>query len=257
MARPTLRLLSTTPVKGLALAHPEEVRVTAAGVEEDRRFVLVDAEARKHSAPQCGPLATVRAAYRPEQDVLALTLPDGTVVEDRVELAEPIESIFFRGRRTGRVVVGPWAAPLSAVAGTPLRLVKTDRPGAAQDVHPLTVISAASIRDLGRRVDRPDLDGRRFRMTLELDGLEPYEEETWIGRELAVGSAVLRVVDRVPRCVATTRDPSSGERDVDTLAALAAYRRKLDGVALPLGVYAEVVTPGTVAVGDAVTPRSA
>ncbi len=251
MARPMLRRLSTTPVKGLALAHPDAVDVTAAGVEADRRFVLVDAEARKHASPQCGSLATVRAAYRPDEDVLALTFPDGSVVEDRVRLGEPIEAVFFRGRRTGRVVVGPWAAPLSEVAGTPLRLVRTDRPGAAQDVHPLTLISTASVRDLGRRLDRPDLDGRRFRMTLELDGVDAYEEETWIGRDLAVGSAVLRILDRVPRCVATTRDPGTGARDVDTLAALAAYRRKLDGVALPLGVYAEVVSPGTVTVGDA------
>lgn len=254
MTSPRLCRLSTTPVKGLALAHPGAVRVGAAGVEEDRRFLLVDVGAHKHAAPQCGALATVRAAYRPEADVLALTLPDGSVVEDQVTLGEPIESVFPGGTRTGRVVVGPWAGPLSEVAGTPLRLVKTERVGAAQDVHPVTLVSTASVRDLGRRLGRPDLDGRRFRMTLELDGLDPYEEERWIGREVAVGGGVLRILDRVPRCVATTRDPVTGERDVDTLAALAAYRRTLDGVALPLGVYAEVVRPGTLAVGDEVVP---
>jgi hypothetical protein len=250
----TVVRLSTTPVKGLALAHPGAVRVTGAGVEEDRRFVLVDADARKHSSPQSGALATVHGTYDPDEDALTLTLPDGSVVDGVVSLGEPIESVFFRNRRPGRIVIGPWAEPLSEVAGRPLRLVKVDRPGAAQDVHPLTLISTGSIRDLGRRVDRPDLDGRRFRMTVEVDGVEAYGEDAWIGRHVRAGAAVLRIVDRVARCVATTRDPATGARDVDTLAALAAYRRTLDGVALPLGVYAEVVRPGTIAVGDAVAP---
>ncbi len=64
-----------------------------------------------------------------------------------------------------------------------------------------------------------------------------------------VGDAILRVVELVERCVVTTRDPATGERDIDTLAVLKRYRGSLD-----FGVRASVEQPGAVAVGDVVEP---
>ena len=59
----------------------------------------------------------------------------------------------------------------------------------------------------------------------------------------------------VPRCATTTRDPSTGQRDLDTLRAIAAYRGRRDGKDIDFGVYAQVVRPGRVRVGDAVEPK--
>lgn len=90
-------------------------------------------------------------------------------------------------------------------------------------------------------------------MNLELDGLAPFEEEGWTGCLLRVGEAVIRVLGQVPRCVATTRDPATGDKDFDTLRHIAAYRplmREPRGV--PFGMYAEVEVPGRVAVADLV-----
>jgi MOSC domain-containing protein len=65
-----------------------------------------------------------------------------------------------------------------------------------------------------------------------------------------LGEATVKVHGDVGRCAITTLDPESGEPTVDTLKALASYRK--DGVKepLPLGVYASVVEPGRVRVGD-------
>ena len=65
----------------------------------------------------------------------------------------------------------------------------------------------------------------------------------------------MRPLGNVGRCVVTTCDPSTGERDFDTLGVLATYRREIEtSEPLPMGVVGDVVTPGRVRVGDSATP---
>ena len=87
-------------------------------------------------------------------------------------------------------------------------------------------------------------------MLIDLDGCEPYEEDSWSTRRVRAGTAVLKVAGSVPRCVLTNLDPDSGECDFPTLDVLAQYRRR--GTELLLGVYADVEAPGTIRVGDVV-----
>jgi hypothetical protein len=60
----------------------------------------------------------------------------------------------------------------------------------------------------------------------------------------------VRVGGPVPRCATTTRDPTTGIRDLDTLHAIKSYRGLRDGRKLDFGVYGEVERPGRVRVGD-------
>ena len=87
-------------------------------------------------------------------------------------------------------------------------------------------------------------------MLLTLEGCEPHEEDTWEGCRFRVGSAVIRVIGKVPRCVVTTRDPDTGIRDFDSLKEIKAYRGLRDGKAIDFGVYADVEEPGVIHVGD-------
>ena len=59
----TVSRLSVTPVKGLALHHPESVDLTTGGVEGDRAFLLVDAAGEMASCTDIGALMTIRADY--------------------------------------------------------------------------------------------------------------------------------------------------------------------------------------------------
>ena len=137
-------------------------------------------------------------------------------------------------------------------SGTEVRLVVPDEPGAANDVEPITLVSLASVADLAWRSGAEDLDARRFRMTFDLEGCAAFEEDTWDGRTVRVGEALLSIGKPVPRCVVTTQDPGTGERDFPTLVAIKRARAIPDGAKLPFGVYAQVLEPGTVRVGDAV-----
>ena len=60
--------------------------------------------------------------------------------------------------------------------------MKADLPAGGVDVEPLTLVSSESIAELARQAGLASLDGRRFRMLLEISGCEPHEEDTWSGR---------------------------------------------------------------------------
>jgi uncharacterized protein len=252
---PSVVRLSTTPVKSLLLHHPRELELEPFGVALDRRFYLIREDGRLLAGLHHGPLALVRADWEPEPDRLRLTFPDGPLVEGDVQLAEPALTDFWGHRVAGRVVAGPWAEALSGFAGREVRLVKADAPAGGVDVEPITLVSSASIAELARRTGRDALDGRRFRMLIEVDGCEPHEEDTWIGRRVRLGDALVEIPGPVPRCATTTRDPGTGKRDFDALREIAAYRGKRDGKKVDFGVYARVVEPGRIRVGDTVEPR--
>jgi uncharacterized protein YcbX len=153
-------------------------------------------------------------------------------------------------------VPGPWQDALSDYVGQPLTLLwsesgavdrGSDRGGWA------SLVSRGSVDHLGRQAGAEGpVDARRFRMLFEIDGVEAHEEDGWFGHQVAIGDAVIAPLGDVGRCAVTTKNPDTGETDLDTLGTLAAYRP--DGVVepLPFGVYCDVVVPGRVRVGDPV-----
>jgi uncharacterized protein YcbX len=256
----TVARISIAPVKALGLVFPAEVELTRTGVVGDRRFWLCDTGGRLVNNKRHGALALVRPAWDEQRGELALAFPDGTVVSGAVELGEEVEATLYGAPFPSRPVVGPWDAALSEFAGEPVRLLwapagATDRGRAGGTV---TLVSRASLRRLGAVCGQEGaLDGRRFRMLLELDGVGPHDEDEWIGRRLQIGAAEIRVRGDVGRCVVTSQNPETGVTDVDTLGALAAYRATGHDEPLPLGVYGEVLSSGRVRVGDGVTVEAA
>jgi uncharacterized protein YcbX len=251
---PVVRRLSVTPIKGTAMTHPTSLVLNADGAMDDRRFHLADEDGKLVTGRRFPAMLGVRAAFDPAARLLRVEIPDADVVEAEVCAGEPmITSVYGRGV-AGRRVAGPFDEALSAYLGGSVRLIEGLQPGSAQDAEPLTMVSSESIEELGRLggVDH-GIDARRFRMTLEIDGCEPFEEERWEGRRIRVGSAVIEVGASVPRCVITTLDPDTGTKDLDVLKLLARHRSGSPD-SLPFGVYARVVEPGRVLVGDRVRP---
>jgi uncharacterized protein len=263
---PLVSRLSTTPVKGTALHHPGTVTVTGNGVPENRRFHLIDARRRLLNGKQHGPLVQLTAEFDHRGNHLDLRFPDRPPVSGRTtELGEAVRTDFYGRDVDGHVVEGPWSAALSDFVGQEVHLVAVDRPGDAVDVHPVTLISTATLEHL-RRVtpDGERLDHRRFRMLVEVDGCDVHEEDTWAGRRVRIGGVTVRVVGPVPRCVVTNENPDSGEVDFGTLKAIVRYRGELaedlstpvahlpDNGAAILGMYATVEQPGEITLGDPV-----
>ena len=251
--RPHVARLNVAPVKGTRLLHPERVTIEPYGVPENRRFHLVNAHGRLFSGTRHGPLVTIRASYDIEREWLELHFPDGTVVSGRADVTDGALTTFMWGRDVpGHVVEGPWSDALSVFVGQPVRLIRTEEPGQGNDSHAVSMVSVASVDELSAQsgLDQP-LDSRRFRMLVEIEGLRAHEEDEWLGCSVQLGEVVVRVIRPDPRCVVTEQDPDTGIRDFDTRKAIRAYRASPEGDA-NMGVYADVLEPGAVAVGDPV-----
>jgi uncharacterized protein YcbX len=248
--------LATNPIRGFALASRDELRLEACGVAENRRFFLVDADGRRYTLSRAGGLVRLAAAWDEGPGRLAVTFPGGRVVDGDVELGELVTTEFAGGRQVqGRFVEGPWSAAISEHIGRPLRLVQIAEPGGAfPPGRPVSLVSKASLAELAGQAGVETVDARRFRMLIGLDGCAPHEEDVWVGRNVRVGEAVLAVGGPIDRCAATTRNPESGETDLETLRAIKDYRGLRDGKHLDFGVYAAVAEPGRVRVGDPVEP---
>ncbi len=249
------------PVKALHILNPEEVELTRAGVVGDRRFWIVDANRRLVNGKDHPELMRVRPEWDEGSRRLALAFPDGSVVEGTVEPGEPFAAELYGTPHPSRLVPGPWQEALSQLAGEPLTLLWSE--GGAQDRGNdrggwASLVSRGSLDRLGEEAGATErVDGRRFRMLFEIDGVEPHEEDTWLGKQIAIGDAVIVPLGDVGRCVVTTRDPDSGVSDFDTLKLLARYRREGVVEPLPFGVYCDVAVQGRVRVGDAVRPAPA
>ena len=249
---PTVTRLSIAPVSSLGLEHPTEIDLTEHGVREDRRFYLIDANNRLVDRLQIGSLVRIAAHTDPEATTLRLTFPDGVVVDDEVHLGEAIETPVYARSAVGHVVEGPWGAALSAYCGREIRLVRCDRVGGTRSKHPATLITDGSLSLLGAHLGGGKVDGRRFRMLIELDDGAPHEEDTWIGGRIALGETILEISAAVPRCAITTQDPDTGIRDLDTLRTIIDYRGIRNEKDVDFGVWGEVERPGRIRVGDAV-----
>jgi len=249
--------ISIAPVKSLGLVHPDHVELQHGGVQGDRRFWLVDSNGYLLNNKRAGPLMTIRPEWDEASRTLVLDLPDGRRVGGVVELGDPEQMVLYGRPHPSRRVLGPWEDAIATVAGRPLKLLwseehATDRGAIGGDV---SFVSTGSLERLRAELGEPGaVDGRRFRMLFELDGLEPHEEDTWIGSTIRVGSAEVDVNGDVGRCAVTTLDPDTGLRDLDTLGALTRYRPEGLTDPLPFGVYGAVIVPGRVAVGDPVAP---
>jgi len=248
--------ISVAPVKSLGLVHPDDVVLAEGGVVGNRRFWLRDEQGALYAGKRDGSMMRIRPEWDESTRRLALTFPDGERVECVVELGEPVDAELYRLPRPSRRVVGPWEKAISAFVGRPLELLWAD--DGAVDRTPqggtVSLVSRASLQRLGEEAGVDEVDGRRFRMLFEIDGVGAHEEDSWLGTQVRIGEATVAFNGDIGRCLVTSRDPDTGVVDLPTLVTLAAYRREGVSEPLPFGVYGAVLVPGRVRVGDIAQP---
>ena len=116
------------------------------------------------------------------------------------------------------------------------------------DARSVSIVGTATLEWCARELG-VDADRRRLRTNLVVETAEPFEEETWVGRKAHIGGVRLAVVERVERCRTVDLAQDGVATTTPWLRALGASRE------LCVAVYADVVGPGSVAVGDAVSVR--
>ena len=111
----------------------------------------------------------------------------------------------------------------------------------------VSIINLASVAAIETAVGAP-VDPLRFRGNVYVSGWPAWREFDLVGETIAIGPARLRVVKRIERCAATNVEPFTGIRDMNIPRTLMHCFDHAD-----CGVYAEVIAPGEIAVGDPIT----
>lgn len=115
----------------------------------------------------------------------------------------------------------------------------------------VSLINLATVREIAGRLGREALDPLRFRANLYVDGLDPWAELGWVGKELVAGEVHFACAERIDRCAATNVDPATGARDLNIPLAL----RKAYGH-IDCGVMLRVLHGGRLEAGQAIGPAA-
>lgn len=123
-------------------------------------------------------------------------------------------------------------------------------PGSFVDISPLHLMSATSLTSLSAG-DEP-YDVRRFRPNVLVELTQPdaeFPEAGWVGADVQIGTATVKVTVPTIRCVVPTRPQPGLALERGLTRRLAEHTDRF------LGVYADVSTAGVVRVGDVVLVR--
>lgn len=229
------------PVKSTAYEALESVNLDALGLEGDRRWMVVEASNGRFLTQRLLPqMGRIEARWQEGFAALRLRAPG----MDDLLVNVPGRDENLRGVLIWRDVLqvpdaGDAAAQwLSAFLGRDVRLVQMPEQRARQvdtayaepgehvhfaDGFPLLLIGQGSLDDLSAKVGRP-LEMLRFRPNLVVTGAEPFAEDGW--KRIRIGDVTFKVAKPCSRCILTTIDPHTGERDAtrEPLATLLGYR---------------------------------
>ena len=243
----TLSRLYVYPVKscrGIELARSQ---ITSTGLQHDREWLIVTPSGRFITQREAPRLALIEPAI----DAGNLTLRAPGMAPLEVHPGDyartPVQVTIWRDHCKAFDAGRDAAQWLEQFLGRPVRLVRFDTsqprlvdpewsgdvPGYSKfsDGYPVLVISNASLAELNTRLEKP-LPMERFRPNLVLEGCEPYAEDSM--RTIELDGVQLQLVKPCTRCVITTTDQQTGQRDgVEPLQTLKSYRwdAQLKGVA--------------------------
>ncbi|MGB0955355.1 MAG: MOSC domain-containing protein [Panacagrimonas sp.] len=270
------------PVKSMAGEKLTRAQVNPNGILGDRAWALRNDEVGEFQGGKKFPdMMKCIARFRSEPDAATIppvdiSLPDGsTTASDASDLPERLKTItdgvaaslwsvpppdkldFYRRAQRGEAEFmseiehmfqrAP-GEPLPDLAQFPPELMEfTSFPGMFFDATPINLLSTAALRHMSALNPASNWDARRFRPNFLIEPgetLSALVEHQWLGRRLKVGSLVLDCVMPTPRCSMVTQSQDGLAFDAEVLRAVV---RQADQ---NMGVYATVVAPGEVSVGD-------
>ena len=243
------------PVKGLSAEALDRVALSPGQcLPEDRRFAIaLGTTAFDPECPEWLPkskfimlmrdeaLARLQTSFAPESGTLSIAEDGEILVQARLNRPDGCRQIAaFFDEFLGGAVAGPLR--VVEAAGHAFADARK-KPNATADKY-VSLINLESIRSLEDEIGAP-VDPIRFRANVYFDGPPAWREMDWLGAEITVGTARLRVISPITRCAATEVNPDTAERDLDVVGTLMrGFGHNI------MGIYAEVVAGGDVAVGD-------
>ena len=228
-----IRQLGRYPVKSMRGESLLATTLTLQGVPADRRYAFVQMASRSsfpwltaRELPELLCYSTCVEQAGPQEVEVSVTTPGGEKF--------PIQSDELR-------------QALEVRSGKKLFLLYDYR--GSYDVAPISLISRQTVSQIAKESETEE-DPLRFRpnLLIDLERGEAFDELNWVGRILRVGDAARIAITEVDqRCMMITLDPTSAKPSPAVLRYVARQHKQC------AGVYATVLTPGEVRIGDTVS----
>ncbi|MFB4316028.1 MOSC domain-containing protein [Actinomadura sp. 21ATH] len=268
----TLESLWRYPVKSMLGEEAAEADVAVEGLDGDRRWALIDRGTGRVASAKNPRLwrSLLTLAAAADGDAARITLPGGKVVRstdadadaslsDLLGRPVTLTDVLPEGATLERAVPDEvLAAGVTAEVAVEEGTVGAAAPGRFVDFAPVHLIGTATLDAIGAASPRGRVEAARYRPNLIVRTAGPgYQENGWVGRDLAVGDeVVLRGMAPTPRCAIPTLEHGDLPRDTAALRVPAQDNRvePLPGFGERpcAGLYAQVVRPGRVRRGDTV-----
>ncbi len=263
------------PVKSMVGESVSQVELSPLGIIGDRHWAIRDRERGGiRGAKKIGDLMKFTA--RRVGDAVEITLPNGAIVSSvdadiddvlSAALNHPVSldalpadnnpEHFRRGPGDSddpmtelRSIFGRTEdEPLPNFAVFPPEIAEFESPpGTHYDCWPLMIMTTSAMTALHTALPDSVIDVRRFRPSMVVETSEiGHVEFGWKGKTARIGTAMVEFLDPCPRCVMVTREVNAEiGQDRDILRHIV---RDLDQ---NLGIYARILEPGVVSVGDSV-----
>ncbi len=246
--------LFTHPVKGLTPQKCDRVFLLCDhGIPGDRAFALmyesiitdvpdtaVPWMQKKSFAMQCDlpVLAALNCQYDRTTAIVTVKQGDSELVSAATNTSE--------GRDRLSSFFSEYIAPHRPQKGA-LRWVGdpegTTRYSDRQPVH-ISLVSQATLDALSSAAGQ-EIDARRFRPNIVMEKVPAWEEFSWVGQELQIGQAKIRISAPITRCLNIDVNPDTGEQDIKLFSLLKQHFHHQE-----TGVVAQVISSADVAVNE-------
>jgi uncharacterized protein YcbX len=267
----TVAALWRYPVKSMMGEELNSCDITDRGLLGDRQFAVVDRSTGKvggaKNPRKWGNFFDFRAAYAEppkagaKMSPVRITLPDGTAVTSgQGDLEQVLSRAFGRDVAFAEARPGDRSPAATAeeywpdMAGLDYRDTVTDfemPAGTFFDIAVVHLVTTATIDHLRALYPQGRVEARRFRPNIVVStgpDQQGFAENDWIGHTVAIGDSVrLGITEPCPRCVMITLPQGDLPKDSGILRTAAQHN------AVNVGVYASVLSGGTIRRGDAVT----
>lgn len=263
-----VQTLRRYPVKSMLGETVDAAVLTRTGVDHDRVLALIDGQTGRIASAKQPRLwrALLQCTARwTDADGVTITLPDGRTVTAADPDADEVLSALV-GRAVRLCADRPAEATIERPdpedvmdrgedAEVPYRLLQiggAEPGGTFVDDAPVSLVTTSTL-------DRAGFEAVRYRPNVVINtppALEPFAENGWVGRDISVGEVRLRGLTPIVRCAIPTLEHGALPRAtgaVRTLLDLNRITLPAGNVGPCLGVYAEVLRPGTIHPGDSVT----
>lgn len=195
-------------------------------------------------------LARLKLRFDHRQCRLRFTSGDEIVVDEalddagRKRIAAAIQDYVLR-LADNPLASHPDRLPLRLVGDGVTPRYQDDRAGL------VTLHSRESLAALAATAGSPGLSEIRFRSNIAIEGVQAWEEQSWVGCRIRIGEVAFDVLKPKARCLATHANPLTGERDVEVMKILpAVFAAESPTFAVAISALG---SDGTIRVGDPVT----